>query len=122
MTLHEKFDGKSGDFKRWKTKRLHLADTNLVSAIALIPSKDLQENQAALRQLCNNVRDHGYALYEWSEEPEELEQSVQRLHKHLSLTQHDCGVVSDSGGLSLLQDLSGSAREKFIPYTSPFPP
>lgn len=120
MSLPAKFNGTSSDYQKWKNERLQLADQFQAHTAAKIiaPTLECAATPAVLEQICKQVRDHGYALYEWAETPEDVTASVSKLHQQLALTQHDQGVVSDAAGLSLLTDLTGSPRGKFIPYTS----
>jgi len=121
MALPEKYDGKSSDYRAWRTQRLKSAERSPGSAaqsITLTPELKHEQDPASLHKLCEIVREQGYALYQWSEQPENATTNVEQLHRAISLTQHDRGVVSDSASLSLLKDLSGTARGKYIPYTS----
>jgi hypothetical protein len=75
-----------------------------------------------LTSLCQRVRDHGFALYQWGDSPgtasaREITDNVTRLHTALNLHAFDDGVVHDEHGLSLLTDLTGSDQGRFIPYT-----
>jgi hypothetical protein len=63
------------------------------------------------------VQNHGYALYQWSSSPDNLQQSIKLLHHCLGLRQTDPGVVTGTDELSLLEDLSGTPQGRFIPYT-----
>jgi len=129
MKLPDRFDGKSLEYQTWKTKRLQLADQHREAEIINLAAADkTSADNTALGKICNLVRDHGFAIYQFfndhqfndgSEEAtvSAITDSVQKLHACLSLTQADQGVVSDNG-LSLLKDMSGSERGKFIPYSS----
>jgi len=129
MSLPEQYDGKSGVYRAWKDKRLRLADQlpdGKVPTVALTPNLDSSSDDDALAQLCINVRDHGFGVYHHGRPTENVADEIEQLHRQLSLTVHDSGVVSDRGGLSLLKDLSSQSsddsgntgRGKFIPYTS----
>ncbi len=125
MALPAQYDGKSDAYRAWRDKRLQLADQSpdgKVPTIALAPELDSSSNCNALEELCKNVRDHGFGVYHYGGTENYPADEVEQLHRLLSLTVHDSGVVSDSGNLSLLKDLSGnsntSSRGKFIPYTS----
>ena len=116
--LQKTFDGKSTDYQAWKKHRLQLQDTlHSTAAEPFVISSTLSEKRQ-LPALCNHVRDHGFARYQWSDSPDDVNRAVKQLYSQLSLTRHDTGVVRDSDELSLLQDLSGTERGRFIPYTS----
>lgn len=79
---------------------------------------DSIDNSDTLQRICREVRDHGYSLYQWTEAPDNVDSAVEQLHRQLSLTEHDAGVLQNGAGLSLLQDLSGTASGRFVPYTA----
>jgi len=77
-----------------------------------------QDDKAVLMQLCDTVGQTGFALYSWSDTPIDVPIAVTRLLKSLSLRNPDQGVIREGDELSLLQDLSGTAKGKFPPYQS----
>lgn len=79
---------------------------------------DPKSHATVLNALCNTVRLQGFARYKWQDEPEHIEKAVQYLLRSLNLHTSDSGVIRDSGGLSLLRDLSGTAKGRFPPYQS----
>jgi len=119
MILTQQFDGNSIQYRQWKADRLELQNKQSSldrEPISLTSTSNC--NPVVLSRLCDEVKKYGYALYEWNDTPADVAAAVEKLHSQLALTQHDAGVVTDSGSLALLKDLSGSARGKFIPYTS----
>ncbi len=119
--LRKPYDGKSKDYQSWKTCRLQLHDkSHSTDTEPCLLSSSLTDpaDRSALGSLCASVRNHGYARYQWSDKPAEVIKAVEQLNTALSLTLHDPGVVQAGGGLSLLEDKSGTDQGSFIPYTS----
>ena len=119
--MPEKYNGTSPAYHKWRTDRQQLAEQQSVNAQQLIgiPSRvDGNTERTALIDLCERVQHHGFAVYEWQDQPVEIASQVRQLHLYLQLTHHDDGVVNDQEHLALLQDASGTPRGRFIPYTS----
>lgn len=114
-SLPARFDGQSADYQQWRDHRLQLASTTAPPVI--LSPKLTQAQDERLKQLCNDVHSHGYAVYQWSEPSENTNRDLTALHEKLSLHSYDKGVVHDDNGLSLLTDLSGTSQGRFIPYT-----
>jgi hypothetical protein len=112
------FDGKSADYLRWRDDRLTRQAKARRAPVLLSPAPDTAENEPKQRQICSDVKDHGFALYEWNEPSDNPSQDLTALHADLSLQSYDSGVVHDDNGLSLLTDLTGTDQGRFIPYTS----
>lgn len=87
-----------------------------VSPIRLSPCLEQKTQQLELARLCDYVKRFGFAVYEWDKEPQIPEDSVNELLLSLSLSGSDDGVMHNSRGLSLLQDLSGEPKGRFPPY------
>jgi len=118
MNLPEKFDGRSRLYVNWRATRLEIENQLQVTPVGLSTHLSDNTDEAALAAICNHVDETGYALYEWIDAADDINKSVKHLHTELCLTQSDHGIVADEGSLSLLKDMSGSERGKFIPYTS----
>jgi len=73
---------------------------------------------AAIAQICQRVQDAGFAAYEWISSSGATVEDVTNVLQALSLKHGDNGVMRDAGELSLLEDLSGTAKGRFPPYSS----
>lgn len=117
--LTEKFNGRSSAYRQWREHRLKLQiDWCATEPLALSPALNTAADAQSLSILCNQVRDYGFAVYQWTRTSADINTDVARLYSGLSLTTTDKGVVRDNNGLSLLSDLSGTPRGRFIPYTA----
>jgi len=88
-------------------------------AIFSVASIAHTENDLALMSaLCESVEHDGYALYQWSDSPDDIAETTSEFLRQLSLVNTDKGVIRESGELSLLQDLSGTPKGRFPPYQS----
>lgn len=120
--LAKQYDGCSSTYLTWRASRLRQQATHAQAEKEphthwLSPSLNTAADQAALATLCIAMQNHGYALYQWSSSPNNLQQSIKLLHHCLGLQQSDSGVVTGTDKLSLLEDLSGTPQGRFIPYT-----
>lgn len=117
------FDGRSAQYRAWKQQRLQMQDrlahgNTGPPANSLSPNGDIDSTSETLKRICDEVRDYGFSLYQWSEPADDVSTSVEHLHRRLSLSAHDTGVLQTGSGLSLLRDLSSTARGRFVPYTA----
>ncbi len=117
--LPRHLNGKSIDYLQWRDNhlRLNIGAQNF-SPIEISPTLNQSADDKAIVKLCSQVHDFGYASYQWNAPSENIAADVQRLHTKLSLDNHDSGIVTESSGLSLLQDMTGTSQGKFIPYTA----
>ncbi len=117
--LTKQFNGQSTAYLQWREHRLQLqSDWRNTEPLALSPALNTTADAQSLSILCEQVRDYGFAVYQWTRTSADINNDVARLYAGLSLTTTDSGVVSDKNGLSLLSDMSGTPRGRFIPYTS----
>lgn len=122
-SLPNRLDGRSAEYQTFRTERLarqsgaqDIPETD--GGVALTPTLDSPADAVALRRLCETVTNYGYCTYHWSQVPASLQHSIERLNLLLNLTTTDQGVITASGDLSLLQDLTGTPKGRFVPYTS----
>ncbi|OED41892.1 hypothetical protein AB833_08635 [Chromatiales bacterium (ex Bugula neritina AB1)] len=116
-----RYDGSSTEYHHWRDHRLTLEQVRpapLQHGIRLTPAINTSEDRHALATLCNTVRDYGFCHYQWTDTPDNLSDSINRLNHCLGLTVTDNGVITDANALSVLQDLEGTEQGRFIPYTS----
>lgn len=116
-------DGQSAQYQAWKQQRLQMQDrlsqtNSYPPANSLSPNDRTHDSSETLKRICTEVRDTGFSLYQWNESPHTISSAVEQLHRQLSLTTRDTGVLQADAGLSLLQDLSGTAKGRFVPYTA----
>jgi len=112
------FDGRSAGYRQWRDARLNLqqeADNTLVPLSPLLRGTSDTEG---LTELCRQVREYGFAIYQWSRPSDDPDQDAVALHTKLSLQSIDRGVVTEDSGLSLLTDMAGTSQGRFIPYTT----
>ncbi len=88
------------------------------SFIPLPSAVNTSGDSASLTQLCTRVAQSGFAFYEWQDQATDVAGALNQLLQSLHLRGGDTGVIRDSHGLSLLQDLSGTAKGRFPPYQS----
>lgn len=84
----------------------------------LSPSRPNTTEHSQLTHLCTQVREHGFAVYQWTTPSTDPQRDVVALHAALSLHSIDKGVVTEDSGLSLLTDMTGTRQGKFVPYTA----
>jgi len=81
-----------------------------------IPPKANELDNHAMTQMCDAVKQTGFAHYAWRYSPSDPYDDVAGLLNRLSLTDADQGVIRERGELSLLRDLSGSPKGRFPAY------
>lgn len=118
VALPEPFDGQSHSYLQWRNSRLQRQQHHTPTPALLSTMLDHTDDLQALARLCTEVRDFGFAVYQWRNNSENASRDVTHLHTALSLRAFDRGVVHTDDGLSLLTDMSGTSQGKFIPYTS----
>lgn len=122
--LPEHLNGKSADYLKWRDHRLRVNSLSVnghaqcVEPVEISPALSKSTDAKSIAKLCELIDDHGLACYQWTTPSVDIALDVHRLHVHLSLSNHDKGVVRDNSGLSLLKDMTGTSQGKFIPYTS----
>jgi len=124
--LPQPFDGVSPAYRSWRESRLaHQAEQTAGKALfAPLPcietlSQPLETSRAILKDLCEQVQRHGFALYRWQTNPADPINATAALNRLLGLaeSQSDAGVVNKAG-LSLLSDRQGESIGRFIPYSN----
>jgi len=120
------FDGNQASFAAWLDQSQTRAEANVGSTVPTplqLPSTQPKNHDnatetfnASMMQLCTSVAHAGFAFYEWTNKPADANQSVFQLLQALSLHDSDQGVMREVGGLSLLQDLTGTPKGRFPPY------
>ncbi len=116
--LPNRYDGHSAEYHHWRESRLARHHNQPDKGVTLTPSINTTQDQSALHALCDRVLRDGFCSYRWTRLPADLQAAIARLNACLGLTDSDAGVLSDSNGLSLLEDLQGTAKGRFIPYTN----
>lgn len=118
--LFHLFSTNQDQLAHWLDKTLERAAAakfQIASDPIVLPSNaDVQDNKAELCQLCEMTADAGYALYSWSDSPPNVSHAVSAFLNLLGLHNGDAGVITESCGLSLLQDATGTAKGRFPPY------
>jgi len=120
-TLAERYDGRSRAYHRWRSARLRQCEAHATAAPhwhKVNPGQPQTTAHDSLVSLCASVKQEGYALYQCLPSPDDVRTRLTQLHHCLGLRKNDTGVVTGEDDLSLLEDLSGTARGRFIPYTS----
>lgn len=112
-------------FERWyQTQSVNALDTvnTEVTYHLLPPDTASRAYRETLDRICNEVKRHGFACYEWSSttasEPRSVSLAVGRLLQSMGLSDSDKGVIRDAAELSLLQDLAGTPQGRFPAYKS----
>jgi len=114
------FDGKPSQLTAWM-ENTQARSEQAITATKLQPlpltcRPHTINDKATLLNLCGQVKQTGFALYEWSEAPANTANPTTELLQALSLSAGDKGVIRDKGELSLLQDLTGTPKGRFPPY------
>jgi len=119
LTLPPCYDGQSRQYKQWRDERLHLQETTQNLCINLTDELTNIDNTQALIHICNQVRVFGFAHYHLSTRKGQPRGVVAELASTLGLNRSDNGVIHDENDqLSLLEDVPGSARSRFLPYSN----
>jgi len=81
---------------------------------------DVESAQTAgcLNQLCADISNQGFAVYEWNKSAENPRQRELTLHAKLGLSNPDSGIISGDDSLSLLEDKAGTPSSRFVPYSN----
>lgn len=119
------FDGNQSNLTAWveqTQKRIEASTEPTIIEPILLPSH-LPQNRGkpfatSMTQLCKRVASTGFAVYEWSDKPGDVNTAVSDLLQALSLRDGDQGVMRETSELSLLQDLTGTPKGRFPPYQS----
>lgn len=122
-SLAKPFDGHSKEYLSWRKHRLDLQEkvqqqSAGTLALALSPTLNQATDEKALINLCQQVEDYGFGIYQWTTPSSDTNTDLLRLHNRLSLYSTDKNVLKGSNGLSTLRDLTGTAKGRFIPYTA----
>lgn len=113
------YDGQSVQYKQWRDERLDLQKTTQNVRVNLTDELITSGNTQALIQLCDQVRIFGFSHYHLSTQKEQPREVVAELASTLGLNRSDGGIIHDENDqLSLLEDLPGTARSRFLPYSN----
>lgn len=116
------YDGFSAAYHNWRKARLARFDALEKEGPRwheLGATLDTDDDSAALTALCETLRLDGHALYRWrdNEAPADARAWVKRLNQRLGLLTSDRGILTGDDELSLLEDLSGTPKGRYVPYT-----
>ena len=123
MSWQPHYDGRSAAYEQWRSSRLKRLELVLESTASrktipwLVPDETARNSQAKKR-LCETVAKDGYALYQWYGEADKEQAVLALMHQDLGLEHTDTGVLTNAGGFSVLEDMAGSPRARFVPYSN----
>ena len=113
-----RYDGQSSAYLSWREKRLHAQFTLPKLDWELTSDLDTPGDLHAIAAMCQQVHQLGFAGYRWDITIEKQRLAIAKLAEHLGLSTTDSGVIQEASCLSLLEDLSGTARGRFLPYSN----
>ena len=117
--LPARYDGRSPQYQHWRQARLTLQKIPLQPSVGLTQDLATSDDHRAVATIKDQVQTHGFARYHWLSCLVSAQRTgVNLMARRLGLDRSDGGIISHTDQLSLLEDLSGSARGRFVPYSN----